>query len=334
MSKLKIGIIGATGVVGVEVVSCLFEYGFRDSTIIPMASRRSAGTSLQTPFGELVVKEFSPETCKSLDVVFLCVGGDFSKQYARELSKYSVVIDNSSAFRQETDVPLVIPQINPGDIGSASLIANPNCTTAIIAMALHPLHRRFNVKTLIASTYQAVSGSGKEAMDELILQTKQIADGDQPDPKAFPVQIVQNLIPRIDTMQPNGYTREEIKLVRETHKIFHNDNIAISSTSVRVPTLRAHAAACSIETEKPIDVQAARDVLEAAEGVQIVDEPETYNLPMPLSASEQYDVQVGRLRSSSVFGNHGLDFFVCGDQLLRGAALNAVEIAKVRFKVS
>jgi len=331
MKALNIGIVGATGVVGREITSCLYKYGFKNSQLSLMASRRSAGKRIKTPFGNLAIKAFSPAACRELDLVFLCVGGEFAKTYARDLAKHSVVIDNSSAFRYEADVPLVVPQINPQDVNTNNLIANPNCTTAVLAMALWPLYKRYGLRHLVVSTYQAVSGAGKEAMDELLQQQAQMANGKKPTVKTLAVQISQNLIPRIDNMQANGYTKEEMKVAWETQKMFHNKNLKISCSAVRVPTLRAHAVAATLVTKLPVPVSAAKKLLAGSPGVRVFDEPEKFKLPMPITATSQYDVQVGRLRHNLIWGRNSLDFFVCGDQLLRGAALNAVEIAKVRF---
>merc|ERR1712151_1035472 len=228
------------------------------------------------------------------------------------------------------DVPLVVPEINGGKNSEATLIANPNCTTAIGAMALWPLHQKYKLKKVLMSTYQAASGAGAEGMAELKDGLKAYATtGEVPKPEYFAHQLPFNVIPQIDAFQPNGYTKEEMKVTWELQKIFGlPDDVKVSCTSVRVPTLRAHSESIIVETERPVDPDEAREVLRAASGVKVVDDPAELEYPMPLNATGKYDVEVGRIRQSLVFGEHGLEFFLSGDQLLRGAALNAVIIAE------
>merc|ERR1712048_627054 len=237
---------------------------------------------------------------------------------------------NSSAFRYKDGVPLVIPEINGETGSSAPLVANPNCTTAIGAMALWPLHQKYKLKKVLMSTYQAASGAGAEGMDELVKGHESFANtGSVPKPEYFAHQLPFNVIPQIDAFQENGYTKEEMKVTWELQKIFGlPDDVKVSCTSVRVPTLRAHSESIIIETEKPIDPDEARELLRNAAGVKVVDNPADLEYPMPLNATGKYDVEVGRIRQSLVFGDHGLEFFLSGDQLLRGAALNAVIIAE------
>jgi aspartate-semialdehyde dehydrogenase len=239
------------------------------------------------------------------------------------------VVDNSSAFRLEDDVPLVVPEVNASAIGDARLIANPNCTTAIAVVALAPLHKAFGIKRVIVSTYQATSGAGAEGMAELERETRRVlVDGEKAQNEVFAHPIAFNVIPHIDTFQPNGYTKEEMKVVWETRKIMGLPNLPVSCTAVRIPTMRVHAEAITIETERPVTPEAAREVLRAAAGVKVVDDVANKLYPMPLTATGQDDCEVGRIRQNLVFGDHGLDLFVCGDQLLKGAALNAVQIAE------
>ena len=337
MSK-KIGVIGATGAVGIEMVKVLKDRDFPVGELHLFASERSAGKKLETPFGEIEVELFSIEAAKEMDFVFLAVSGDFAKEYAPQIATDdpsadsgqggTIVIDNSSAFRYDDAYPLVIPEINPDDAKKGRLIANPNCTTAILAVALYPLHKAFGVKRAIVSTYQATSGAGAEGMAELEEQAKNYLEGKEVKNEFFAHPIPFNLIPHIDKFQENGFTKEEMKVTWETQKTFGEPDFKISCTAVRIPTFRAHAEACTIETEKEITPEAAREVLAAAPGVKVVDDTENNQYPMPLTATEQSDVEVGRIRSSLVFEN-GLDFFVCGDQLLKGAALNAVQIAEL-----
>lgn len=329
MKTYNIGIVGATGAVGKEMVLCLHDRKFPLNTLRLFASQRSAGKRVDTPYGEKEIELFSPEKAAQCDIVLMAVSGSFSQEFAPQIAeKGAIVIDNSSAFRYNDDIPLVVPEVNADMAKGAKLIANPNCTTAILAVALWPLHKSYGVKKCIVSTYQATSGAGQEAMDELEEQTRKILNGEHFEPQNFARPIAFNLIPRIDSMQDNGYSREEMKVVKETHKIFNDNSILLSCTAVRIPTFRAHAEAVTIETEKEITPQMARDVLADAPGVEIIDDPESFDLPMPLTATKKYNVEVGRIRQNLVFGKNGLDFFICGDQLLKGAALNAVQIAE------
>jgi len=325
----KIGIIGSTGAVGQEILEVLAEKKFPFSDLHLYASARSAGKTIKTPFGETIIEEFSVESAGECDIVFIAVGGDFAKEFAPQLAEKGVkVIDNSSAFRRNINVPLVIPQINKSKISDHNIIANPNCTTAILGMPLYPIYKEFGLKKVIVSTYQATSGSGQPGMNELINESKNYLAGEEVKNDIFAYPIPFNLIPHIDVFQENDYTKEEMKVTWETQKIFNNEKIKISCTAVRIPTLRAHAESVTIETEKPVNVARVREILSQAEGVDLVDEISENQYPMPLTATKKYNVEVGRIRKNIVFGEHGLDFFVCGDQLLRGAALNAVEIAE------
>lgn len=326
----KVGVVGATGAVGVEMIQVLKDRNFPLAELHLFASERSAGKTVETAFGEKKIELFSVESAREMDFVFMSVSGSFSKEFAPQIAADSgaTVIDNSSAFRYNEDVPLVIPEINAEKAKGAKLIANPNCTTAIIAIALYPLYKEFGIKRAIVSTYQATSGAGAKGMNELESESKKYLVGEEVKNEAFAHPIPFNLIPHIDSFQENGYTREEMKVTWETRKIFDAPDMPISCTAVRIPTFRAHAEAATIETEKPITPEAAREVLENAPGVKVTDDPEKLLYPMPLTATKQYDVEVGRIRQSLVYGENGLDFFVCGDQLLKGAALNAVQIAE------
>jgi len=327
-----VAVVGATGAVGTEMVSVLHRREFPVANLLLFASERSAERVIETPFGSKTVKPFTLEAAQQADVILLAVSGDFAKQYARDLSaRGGLVIDNSSAFRYDADVPLVVPEINAELARGAKLIANPNCTTAILVVALAPLHRAFGLKKVIASTYQATSGAGTAAMEELKTETRNWLDGKPVGHKNFVHPIPFNVIPHIDSFQDNGYTREEMKVVWETRKIMGLPDLAVSCTAVRIPTFRAHAESITIETEKDIDPAAARAILAEAAGVKLVDDPAEKIYPMPLNATGEFDVEVGRVRQNLVFGKRGLDLFLCGDQLLKGAALNAVQIAEVAF---
>jgi aspartate-semialdehyde dehydrogenase len=335
---LTVGIAGCTGAVGAEMISTLHRRGFpcgAAGSVRLFASARSAGRSLATPWGDVVIELFSVAAARQTDVMFLAVSGGFAKQHARALGAMPggcVVIDNSSAFRYDDSVPLVVPEINAGAAEGHRLIANPNCTTAIAAVALWPLHRAFGLKKVIVSTYQASSGAGAAGMEELRAGTAAVLAGEPCPAETFAHPLAFNVIPHIDAFQDNGYTREELKVMWETRKIFRTPDLLVSCTAVRVPTLRAHAESIVVETEKDVTPEAARELLRAAPGVTVKDDVAGNVYPMPLNASNCDDVEVGRVRQSLIFGSKGLELFVCGDQLLKGAALNAVQIAEVMLE--
>ncbi len=327
----RYAICGASGAVGQEVLQLLIDRKrVTDSAQLSLfSSARSAGQTVTTSVGDIVMQEFSPEIVRDFTAVFLCVSGDFSKEHAPTLTEQNqLVIDNSSAFRYDDAVPLVVPEINAEAIGEHTLIANPNCTTAILVMALWPLYTAFGLKRVIVSTYQAASGAGHAGMDELKAATKASLAAESYEPTIFQHSLAFNIIPHIDAFQENGYTKEEMKVTWETRKIFNNPDLSLSCTAVRIPALRAHSESVTIETEKPVDLKVVRDVLTNAEGVELVDDPVSNQYPMPVTATGKAAVEVGRVRENPVFGDRGLDFFVSGDQLLRGAALNAVLIAE------
>mmetsp|Transcript_17755 Transcript_17755/g.40264 ORF Transcript_17755/g.40264 Transcript_17755/m.40264 type:complete len:420 (-) Transcript_17755:38-1297(-) len=332
-----VGVVGATGAVGVEIVKSLGSRGFATDELRIFGSERSAGRDVPDGKGGIkTVEKFEVDKCRECDVVFLAVSGDFALEHAKAISEGeggAVVIDNSSAFRYEKDIPLVVPEINGECTKNAKLVANPNCTTAIGLMALWPIHKLFGLKRVIMSTYQAASGAGQPGMDELQEGTRAVLSGerDVADNKIFAHPLPFNVIPHIDKFQENGYTKEEMKVTWETRKICGlPDDFPVSCTAVRIPTYRAHSETIIVETEKPIDIEAAKKAVAEAPGVKLVDntaaDPPTY--PMPLTATGQEDVECGRIRRSEVFGDYGLEFFVSGDQLLRGAALNAVIVAE------
>ena len=327
---MRVGVIGATGAVGRELVEVLGKRRFPVTKLRLLASTRSAGTTLPTHFGETTIAAFTPEAARGLDLALLAVSGDFAKAHARALAAQGVaVVDNSSALRLDPDVPLVVPEVNADAIGSHRLVANPNCTTAILVVALEPLRRAFGLKRVIVSSYQAASGAGAEGMAELERETRRVLlEGGTAGHEVFAHPLPFNVIPHIDAFQPNGYTREEMKVAWESRKIMGLPDLLISCTAVRIPTFRVHAEAVTIETERPVTPEAARAVLAAAAGVKVVDDVANRVYPMPLTATGQDAVEVGRIRANPVFGDHGLDLFLCGDQLLKGAALNAVQIAE------
>lgn len=332
--KPHVAVVGATGAVGLEMISTLERRKFPVGKLTLLASARSAGKKLRFNGEELPVQELTTDSFKGVDIALFSAGSSISKQFAPVAARSGcVVIDNSSAFRMDDDVPLVIPEINGADIKlHKGIIANPNCTTAIALMALYPLHAAFFCKRVFAASYQAVSGTGAKAIAELQRQVEQIVKGLPVTKEVYPHQIAFNLLPHIDVFLPNGYTKEEMKLQNEGRKIMHHPTFRASITCVRVPVYRAHSVAVSAEFEKPVTVEAAIEVLRCAPGLDVVDNPEKCEYPMPLFVSNKDNCAVGRIRKDCAFDN-GLCFWVVGDQLLKGAALNAVQIAEELLKL-
>jgi aspartate-semialdehyde dehydrogenase len=328
--KYHIVVVGATGAVGTELVRVLQRRNFPVATLRAISSAQSAGKAVQYAGLSVPVEELNEHSFDKIDLAFFSAGGEVSRQWvpiARENG--AVVIDNSSVFRMEPDVPLIIPEINGNDVHQhRGLIANPNCTTAIALMALYPLHRAFQVRRIFAASYQAVSGSGARAMQELQMQTEAALQNRRLLAEVYPHSIAFNLLPRIDALLENGYTKEEMKMQEESRKIMHLSGFRASVTCVRVPVFRCHSVAVSAEFEKPVSVDQAREVLAKAPGLELVDEPQNDRYPMPLSVTGKDNCQAGRVRIDCAFEN-GLSFWVSGDQLLKGAALNAVQIAEL-----
>lgn len=325
---MRLAILGATGAVGREVLSCLSAMSISCEDIVLLASEKSAGTTIMTPLGMRPVQAVSKESFRDIDFAIFSAGNDAAKTWAPIANEMGcIVIDNSSAFRYDDAVPLVIPEINAEcALGGVSLIANPNCTTAIAAIAVYPLYRAFGIRRMIVSTYQSASGAGAEGMQELKEETRNALDALPAKHRVFAHPIAFNIIPHIDTFQENGYTREEMKVAWEIRKIFGDDALQISCTAVRIPVMRVHCESIVIETERPVTPSEARRILSAAAGVELLDDPLKGVYPMPLTATGKFPVQVGRIRQSLAFGEYGLEFFVAGDQLLKGAALNALQI--------
>jgi aspartate-semialdehyde dehydrogenase len=343
MKGYHIAVVGATGAVGQELLRVLERRNFPVASLRPISSARSAGKSVRFRDESVPVQQLNEHSFEKIDVAFFSAGGEISRKYVPIACQAdAIVIDNSSAFRMEAHVPLVIPEINAEDARRhRGLIANPNCTTAITLMALFPLHRAFRVRRIFAASYQAVSGSGARAIDELTQQTQSAAQGSESlsrrDPSAFaearadkvyPHPIAFNLLPHVDSFLESGYTKEEMKMQNEARKIMHLPQFCASVTCVRVPVYRAHSVAVSAEFEKKVSLERAREVLAKAPGLELVDEPQNNRYPMPLSVTGKDNCQVGRLRLDCAFEN-GLSFWVSGDQLLKGAALNAVQIAEL-----
>lgn len=332
---LRVAIFGATGMVGRELIRVLDKRAFPFASLRVFASERSAGKQLETPWGVKTIELADTADFTEFDLAFFAIGGGWPKQFApRAVEAGCTVIDNSSTFRYDDSVPLVIPEINPGAIGDSKLIANPNCTTAIAAIPLWNIYTRYGLQKVIISTYQATSGAGNGGMAELEQATRRALAGEEPGCTVFKHPIAFNLIPHIDSFQDNQYTREEMKVVWETRKIFGDQNIPVSCTCVRIPTMRAHSESIVVETRDPVDPAAVREIFRHTPGIVVKDDVANFVYPMPLTASEQFDVEVGRIRRSLIFGDHGLEFFVCGDQILKGAALNAVQIGELLLKKS
>jgi aspartate-semialdehyde dehydrogenase len=333
-AKPHLAIVGATGAVGIEMIKTLEKRKFPVGELTLLASARSAGKELPFRGQPVKVRELTADSFKGIDIALFSAGGSISKEFApKAVQAGCVVVDNSSAFRMDAAVPLVVPEINAADIPlHKGIIANPNCTTAITLMVLYPLHQAFVVKRIFASTYQAVSGTGAMAIEELRRQVQQVVAGEPVTKEVYPHQIAFNVLPQVDVFLPDGYTKEEAKMQNEGRKIMHHPGFRASVTCVRVPVYRAHSVAVSAEFEKPVTVEAARAVLRSAPGLDVVDNPAKQEYPLPLYASDKYNCQVGRLRLDCALDN-GLCFWVAGDQLLKGAALNAVQIAEELLKL-
>ena len=334
MKKYNVAILGATGAVGQEFLNLIEERNFPFANLKMLASKRSAGKKIQFMGKEYTVEETTEDSFKDVQIA-LFAGGSASKVFAPAAVKAgAVVIDNSSAFRMDPEVPLVVPEVNPEAIAQhKGIIANPNCSTIIMVMALKPLYDVSKIKRIVVSTYQAVSGGGKEAMAELDDQIKAIANGGEIVANILPgaslkkhYQIASNLIPQIDVFMDNLYTKEEMKMVNETKKIMCDDDIRVTATTVRVPVMRSHAESVNVEFENEVSVEKAREVLAAFPGVILTDNPDEQIYPMPLDTAGKDDVEVGRIRKDFSTEN-ALNFWVCGDQIRKGAALNALQIA-------
>jgi aspartate-semialdehyde dehydrogenase len=364
MGGYHIAVVGATGAAGTELLRVLERRSFPVANLRPIGSARSVGKSVRFCGESVPVQKLDVGSFEKIDIAFFSAGGEVSRKYVPMACQAdAIAIDKSSAFRMDPHVPLVIPEINADDVKHhRGIIANPNCTTTVMLMALYPLHKIFRVHRVFATTYQAVSGSGTKGVDALTSQTKAWMENcsrrpgshaeaerrragdvneigfDQPAstppataPEAatvFPHPIAFNLLPHVDSFLENGYTKEELKMQDETRKIMHLPTLRVSATCVRVPVFRAHSVAVTAEFGRPISVQQAREALSNAPGLELVDEPHSNQYPMPLSVAGQDNCQVGRLRLDCALEN-GLSFWVSGDQLLKGAALNAVQIAEL-----
>ena len=335
MKKYRVAILGATGAVGQEFLNLIEERKFPFSELRLLASSRSAGKKIAFMGEEYTVQEASAESFAGIDIA-LFAGGAASAEFAPHAVKAgAVVIDNSSTFRMDPEVPLVVPEVNPQAIARhKGIIANPNCSTIIMVMGLKPLYDLAKIRRIVVSTYQAVSGAGKEGMAELEEQVAALAEGKEAVANILPVgklpkhyPIAFNLIPQIDVFKDNLYTKEEMKMIDETKKIMEDDTLRITATTVRVPVYRSHAESVNVEFKEPISIDAARGALAAFPGVVLHDDPSAQEYPMPLYTSGRNDVEVGRLRVDESADN-ALNFWICGDQIRKGAALNALQIAE------
>lgn len=326
----NVGILGATGAVGQELIRLLHERAFPIAELRLLASARSASKTQAFEGKSWTIQEATPDSFEGLDVCIFSAGASQSKLFASEAVKRGcIVIDNSSAFRMDEEVPLVVPEINPdATFGHKGIIANPNCSTIITLMGLYPLHKAFGLKSIIASTYQAVSGSGAGGIIELEQQVKALVEGEEVEKEVYPHQIAFNLIPHVDQFFDDGYTKEEMKMLNEGRKIMSLPELKVTCTCVRVPVYRAHSISVSADFERPVSVEAAREAIAAFDGSELVDDPANLEYPMPLDYSEVVNCGVGRIRNDSVFDN-GLALWVTGDQVWKGAALNAIQIAEL-----
>ncbi|MEG1649986.1 MAG: aspartate-semialdehyde dehydrogenase [Rikenellaceae bacterium] len=327
---MKVAIVGASGAVGQEFLRVLEQQKFPLSELVLFGSARSAGSVYEFAGKKLVVKLLQHnDDFKDIDIAFTSAGASISKEYAETITKHgTIMIDNSSAFRMDSDVPLVVPEVNAADALNAPrrIIANPNCTTIQMVVALNAIEGLSHIKRVHVSTYQAASGAGASAMAELVKQYTQIANGEEPTVEKFAYQLAYNVIPQVDVFTDNGYTKEEMKMYNETQKIMHSD-LQVSAMCVRVAVMRAHSESIWVETEKPISVSEARLAFEKADGVVVMDNPEKKEYPMPLFLSGKNPVYVGRIRKD-ISNPNGLTFWSVSDQIKKGAALNAVQIAQ------
>ena len=325
---MNIAIVGATGNVGRKTLEVFNKKNFKFDNLYLIASPKSAGKKIFFKNKDYLVENLETYDFSKANITFFAAGGKISEKYAEKASKHTTVIDNSSFFRMDPDVPLIVPQVNGSDVSKMkkNIIANPNCSTAQLVIALKPLHDLFKIKRVVVSTYQSVSGGGKSPMDELIYQTKEYLDGKTIIPKNFTKQIAFNIIPHIDVFADDGYTKEEIKMTNETKKIL-DEKIELTATCVRIPVLVSHSEAVNIEFEKPYTLEKVRNVLNNAEGCEVIDKTEDGGYSTPLEAAGKDETYISRIRKDKTKEN-ALNMWIVSDNLLRGAALNSVEIAE------
>jgi len=331
--RYNIGIVGATGAVGQELIHLLYEREFPIGEIRLFASARSKGKTITYKDKSWIVEDADEKNFKGIDIFLFSAGASITRALAADaIQAGGIVIDNSSAYRMDPNTPLVIPEINPeAALEHKGLIANPNCSTAVALMGLWPLHKEFGLKRVFASTYQAVSGTGAAAIAELENQLKAWANGDEMTHAVYPYQIAFNAIPHVDVFLESGYTKEEMKMLNESRKIMGIEDLKVTCTCVRIPVIRAHSIAINAEFETPVNVERAKAVVAAFEGAELCDDPENKRYPMPLDYAGKVKCGVGRIRKDTALDN-GLSLWVSGDQLWKGAALNAVQIAELLVK--
>ena len=331
----NVAVAGATGAVGNQMITCLEERSFPVKSIKFLASHRSAGRKLRFKGDTVVVEEMTEDSFKGVDIALFSAGGSTSKQFAPIAAESGcVVVDNSSQWRMDPDVPLVVPEVNPHAIAQYTkkgIIANPNCSTIQLVVPLKPIHQKFEIKRVVVSTYQAVSGTGKKAVDELFDQTRAILNFQEIENKVYPHQIAFNCLPHIDVFLDNGYSKEEVKMVNETRKILEDDSIGITATTVRVPVFYSHSESVNIETHQPISAAEVRTLLEKEPGVVVVDDLEKNLYPLAIDAAGRDEIFVGRIREDESIPN-GINLWVVADNIRKGAATNATQIAEVLTK--
>ena len=333
--KMNIAVAGATGAVGNQMIRCLEEMDFPINSVVFLASSRSVGRQLRFKGDLIDVKELKEDSFKGFDIALFSAGGGTSEKFAPFAARDGcVVVDNSSAWRMDPRVPLVVPEVNPHAIAQHTvkgIIANPNCSTIQMVVALHPIHKKYGIKRIVVSTYQAVSGTGKKAIDELFDQTRAMINFLDYEKRVYPHRIAFNCLPHIDIFLDNGYTKEEMKMVNETRKIMEDDSIAVTATTVRVPVFFGHSESVNIETHEPVSVEDVRALLENAPGVQVMDDPAKNLYPLATDAAGQDLTLVGRIRQDESIPN-GINMWIVADNIRKGAATNTVQIARVLAK--
>ncbi|MBW2595547.1 MAG: aspartate-semialdehyde dehydrogenase [Deltaproteobacteria bacterium] len=332
MREYNVAVVGATGVVGTEMISTLERRNFPVKELILLASERSLGRELTFRGKDYPVRVLSEDSFKDVEIGLFSAGGNISRRFAPVAAKDGcVVIDNTSAFRMEPDIPLVVPEVNPEDIGAYGtrrIIANPNCSTIQMVVALKPIHDAVGIKRIVVSTYQAVSGTGKDAIEELTGQTRALLSLKELEIKVYPHRIAFNCLPHIDVFLDNGYTKEEMKMVDETRKILKTPSMAVTATTVRVPVFYGHSESVNIETERKITPDEVREILSSAPGVTVIDNPDLSEYPLASDAAGKDDTFVGRIREDESIPN-GINMWIVADNIRKGAALNAVQIAEI-----
>ncbi len=335
MRKYRVAVVGATGAVGNEMISILEERKFPVGELTLLASERSLGKELEFKGKSYPVQVLGEDSFEGIEIGLFSAGGSISQKFAPFAARAGcVVIDNTAAFRYEPDIPLVVPEVNPEKVAeykTRGIIANPNCSTIQMVVALKPIHDAARIKRIVVSTYQSVSGTGKKAMDELIDQTRALLSFKDPVAKVYPHQIAFNCLPQIDVFMDNGYTKEEMKMVWETKKIFGDDSMAVTATTVRVPVLRCHSESVNIETEKKISAAEVKELLKKAPGVVVVDDPGKKEYPLAIHAAGKDATYVGRIREDESIPK-GINLWIVSDNLRKGAALNAVQIAEIYIR--